>query len=116
MDKLKEFERLIDASEAAHLSFQFNSDVDGCKATRTALLEWARATLDAPEHSHKHVPSVERVRSSHTQMSTAAFLEKSPHGHRTYTQGQDESCYLCALLAEIDNLRLKADAKLGETK
>ena len=33
-----EFEKLLDSSEAAHLSFQYNSDVDHCKATRTALI------------------------------------------------------------------------------
>ena len=100
--------------------------VEGCGGARDVLLKridricrvwWGndangnqRTAEDAPhveQHSHKHVPSVERVRSTHTQMSTAAFLEKSPHGHRTYTQGQDESCYLCALLAEIDVLRAK---------
>jgi hypothetical protein len=63
------------------------------------------------EHSHPlHVPTVERVRSAHTQMPAAAWVGTPHEGtHRTYKQSVDESCYLCALLAEIDSL--KADAK-----
>ena len=48
-----EFEKLLDSSEAAHLSFQYNSDVDHCKATRTALIAaFEEAQRDAERYRY----------------------------------------------------------------
>ncbi len=60
-----------------------------------------------PEHV-THVPTVERVRQAHSHVPAEwwkPYGSEGGPGHAPYYQSSDETCYLCALLAEIEMLR-----------
>lgn len=61
------------------------------------------------DHTHKHIPSIERIRNAHTEMSLTAMSSTGDWGHRVYNQSADESCYLCALVIHAERAIARTD-------
>jgi hypothetical protein len=51
-----------------------------------------------------HTPTPGRGRQAHARMTTAMCTTELPH--RVYASGADKACYICAVLFEIETLRL----------
>jgi hypothetical protein len=62
---------------------------------------------EARDHARKHMPTIARIRDAHTQMPLDQMMSKGDWGHRVYTQGQDEGCYLCALIIHAEAAEAK---------
>jgi len=69
-----------------------------------------RRIAELEDHVRVHEPSLERIKEAHTIMSMEAMREESTLRHRVYAQGQDEGCYLCALVMKVE----RADKRVAE--
>ncbi len=69
-----------------------------------------------PAYAHV-IPTPERIAAAHTSMSRGSLTEVTAgRGHRIYTQGIEEGCYICALLVEIDTLRAEQEPSVPVSK
>src|SRR5216684_4800860 len=53
-------------------------------------------------HSTTHVPTLERIKRAHTAMPLSTWASDETAQHRTYYQGDNEQCYLCALIIQLE--------------
>lgn len=86
-------------------------------AEKNRAIEGMHRQADGTLNFHQgHVPSLDRIRDSHTRMRLDDFKAwHGTEGHRPYSQGTGECCYLCAALQHAgeaieENARLRAEA------
>src|SRR6266851_1113991 len=53
-------------------------------------------------HATTHVPTLERIKRAHTAMPLSTWASDETAQHRTYYQSDNEQCYLCALIIQLE--------------
>ncbi len=82
--------------------FTNKSSKPGTIRNMTLLANKALADSKLDTHSQHHAPSVERIKEMHSHMVAADWPDNNLAGHRSYGQSAEDTCYLCALDAEIE--------------
>src|SRR5216683_3452013 len=96
-----EIERL---QKVCDLHWRTISDADARAAKTEAALSEREKELQQlrGRHSTTHVPTLERIKRAHTAMPLSQWAADETAQHRTYYQGDNEQCYLCALVIQLE--------------
>jgi hypothetical protein len=92
-EQAREIERLRDSHRVSDIA---------CEAAEARV-------RSLEDHVRKHEPSLDRIKSAHSHMTMESMKEDGHLRHRVYTQGQEEGCYLCALVMQVE----RANAELA---